>query len=220
MWFKSCPRCHDGDLSLECDIHGRYICCAQCGHYLKPFEAVVFLSERLGLSSPETSESLSKGAGVRAREGPTHNGGKPSKRRSGMPAHRIPEEKRNGVLRLWFEERVRNAAEIARKVGVSRPTVDKIIREEENRRKTAAGALAPVAVAPEQTVPAAAELESAAVITAPPVIQTPPAEVAASIPPGLEVPVLPRRENADGAYPVVRAGFLDLGKDELSAPSS
>ena len=83
-----------------------------------------------------------------------------------MPAHRIPEEKRNGVLRLWFEERVRNAAEIARKVGVSRPTVDKIIREEENRRKTAAGALAPVAVAPEQTVPAAAELESAAVITA------------------------------------------------------
>lgn len=29
--FKSCPRCHGGDLALCRDIHGTYTRCVQCG---------------------------------------------------------------------------------------------------------------------------------------------------------------------------------------------
>jgi uncharacterized C2H2 Zn-finger protein len=34
MLHKRCPRCY-GDLYLNSDQYGRYVACAQCGHYLK-----------------------------------------------------------------------------------------------------------------------------------------------------------------------------------------
>ncbi len=31
IWFKSCPRCHIGDLILERDVYGEYAECLSCG---------------------------------------------------------------------------------------------------------------------------------------------------------------------------------------------
>ena len=36
IWFKACPRCQTGDLSLAEDIYGKYLQCMQCGHVLYP----------------------------------------------------------------------------------------------------------------------------------------------------------------------------------------
>ena len=33
FWLKSCSRCH-GDLYEDHDIHGSYVTCLQCSHYL------------------------------------------------------------------------------------------------------------------------------------------------------------------------------------------
>ena len=33
FWLKSCPRCN-GDLYENHDIHGTYVACLQCSHYL------------------------------------------------------------------------------------------------------------------------------------------------------------------------------------------
>ena len=33
FYFKACPRCK-GDLCEGGDIHGEYVSCMQCGHYL------------------------------------------------------------------------------------------------------------------------------------------------------------------------------------------
>lgn len=33
FWLKSCPRCN-GDLYENHDIHGTYVACIQCSHYL------------------------------------------------------------------------------------------------------------------------------------------------------------------------------------------
>jgi len=33
IWMKSCPRCH-GDLFLDTDYYGQYVCCIQCGNTL------------------------------------------------------------------------------------------------------------------------------------------------------------------------------------------
>ena len=32
MWYKSCPKCHKGDLALGQDIYGWYRECVQCGY--------------------------------------------------------------------------------------------------------------------------------------------------------------------------------------------
>lgn len=32
FWYKSCPKCHTGDLALEQDIYGWYRQCVQCGY--------------------------------------------------------------------------------------------------------------------------------------------------------------------------------------------
>lgn len=37
FWMKACPKCH-GDLYLDSDVHGTYIACLQCGHYLPQAE--------------------------------------------------------------------------------------------------------------------------------------------------------------------------------------
>ena len=37
FWFKSCPRC-GGDLHADSDIHGPYITCFKCSHYLTEAE--------------------------------------------------------------------------------------------------------------------------------------------------------------------------------------
>ena len=31
VWFKSCPRCTTGDLSLENDMYGWHVLCLACG---------------------------------------------------------------------------------------------------------------------------------------------------------------------------------------------
>jgi uncharacterized protein (DUF983 family) len=31
VWFKSCPRCTTGDLSLENDMYGWHVMCLACG---------------------------------------------------------------------------------------------------------------------------------------------------------------------------------------------
>ncbi len=33
IWFKSCPRCTTGDLTLESDMHGSYVMCLACGFF-------------------------------------------------------------------------------------------------------------------------------------------------------------------------------------------
>ncbi len=32
IWFKSCPRCNQGDLVFNDDVYGAYKQCLQCGH--------------------------------------------------------------------------------------------------------------------------------------------------------------------------------------------
>lgn len=32
MWFKACPRCLQGDLSLNKDLFSWYLLCLQCGY--------------------------------------------------------------------------------------------------------------------------------------------------------------------------------------------
>ncbi len=32
IWYKSCPKCHRGDLMLERDLVGYYRQCLQCGY--------------------------------------------------------------------------------------------------------------------------------------------------------------------------------------------
>ncbi len=36
IWFKSCPRCKQGDLHLYDDSYGAYKQCIQCGHIVEP----------------------------------------------------------------------------------------------------------------------------------------------------------------------------------------
>ena len=31
VWFKSCPRCTTGDLTLENDLYGWHVLCLACG---------------------------------------------------------------------------------------------------------------------------------------------------------------------------------------------
>ena len=47
FWLKYCPRCR-GDLFENVDIHGDYIACLQCGHYLSLAE-----EDALRFFSPE-----------------------------------------------------------------------------------------------------------------------------------------------------------------------
>ena len=37
LWFKSCPRCSTGDLTIHIDQFGWYIHCLQCG-YMKDLD--------------------------------------------------------------------------------------------------------------------------------------------------------------------------------------
>ena len=37
FWFKGCPKCH-GDLYSDRDVHGSYVVCFQCAHYLTEAE--------------------------------------------------------------------------------------------------------------------------------------------------------------------------------------
>ncbi len=32
VWFKSCPRCHKGDIALDRDLYGWYLQCLQCSY--------------------------------------------------------------------------------------------------------------------------------------------------------------------------------------------
>lgn len=32
IYFKSCSRCHDGDVIFESDMSGKYLLCMQCGY--------------------------------------------------------------------------------------------------------------------------------------------------------------------------------------------
>jgi hypothetical protein len=36
IWFKACPRCKVGDLTLTEDVYGKYKQCFQCGHLVYP----------------------------------------------------------------------------------------------------------------------------------------------------------------------------------------
>lgn len=41
FWLKSCPRC-SGDLYEDHDLHGSFVACLQCSHYLTaPDEAIL-----------------------------------------------------------------------------------------------------------------------------------------------------------------------------------
>ena len=42
FWLKRCPRCH-GDLHSDRDIHGAYVACLQCGHYLSAEEELTVI---------------------------------------------------------------------------------------------------------------------------------------------------------------------------------
>lgn len=33
LWFKECPKC-EGDLYMDRDMYGPFVCCVQCGYYL------------------------------------------------------------------------------------------------------------------------------------------------------------------------------------------
>jgi hypothetical protein len=35
IWFKGCPRCKTGDVVTECDMHGPYAMCLQCGYQVE-----------------------------------------------------------------------------------------------------------------------------------------------------------------------------------------
>ena len=39
IWFKSCPKCLDGDLEEKSDQDGPYLRCVQCGDYVEPQES-------------------------------------------------------------------------------------------------------------------------------------------------------------------------------------
>lgn len=39
IWFKACPRCHQGDLVFNDDIYGVYKQCLQCGHIVELVDA-------------------------------------------------------------------------------------------------------------------------------------------------------------------------------------
>ena len=63
-WLKSCPRCH-GDLYGRSDIHGSYIGCFQCGHYLTVAEDIDLRAESprgmtCALPSTEPSRALTE----------------------------------------------------------------------------------------------------------------------------------------------------------------
>jgi hypothetical protein len=63
-WLKSCPHCK-GDLYRDIDVHGHYIVCFQCGHYLPMAEEVALLyscPQWLLGHSIETANRLSKPA--------------------------------------------------------------------------------------------------------------------------------------------------------------
>lgn len=38
VWFKSCPRCLEGDLADNRDMYGPYVVCLRCAHYLTDSE--------------------------------------------------------------------------------------------------------------------------------------------------------------------------------------
>ena len=40
FWLKCCPRCN-GDLYEDRDIHGAFIACIQCSHYLTEVDEVI-----------------------------------------------------------------------------------------------------------------------------------------------------------------------------------
>ena len=47
FWLKRCPKCQ-GDLHGDRDMHGSYVACLQCGHYLTPEEESALSSKRHG----------------------------------------------------------------------------------------------------------------------------------------------------------------------------
>lgn len=62
FWYKSCPKCHSGDLSLERDIHGWYRQCVQCG-YLEELEGVSALQRKQALAPvPVTLREVQRAA--------------------------------------------------------------------------------------------------------------------------------------------------------------
>ncbi len=38
VWFKSCPRCHNGDVALQNDLYGWFLQCLQCS-YIRDVES-------------------------------------------------------------------------------------------------------------------------------------------------------------------------------------
>lgn len=61
MWLKACPRCR-GDLFLDSDYYGNYVCCIQCGHTLDESRQSVLQQRLLAGSAaarlPEVSAAL------------------------------------------------------------------------------------------------------------------------------------------------------------------
>jgi hypothetical protein len=57
LWYKSCPRCGDGDLSSRVDFYGEMVLCLQCGHHLSDAEQML-----IGVVVPELELS-----GIRGR---------------------------------------------------------------------------------------------------------------------------------------------------------
>ncbi|MBI2098703.1 MAG: hypothetical protein HYT49_03610 [Candidatus Wildermuthbacteria bacterium] len=124
----------------------------------------------------------------------------------------ISQEQKDRVLHLRFEKEVENVAEIVRQVGISRSTVDKIIRGEEKKREkqpARAQTLVPGVAAPEVATTDLKNPKPEAVTAPPAAIQVPALEV----PPPKDGA---NRQGEDRMYAVVRAGFSALGKDPKS----
>ena len=61
--FKSCPRCKNGDVTLDRDYYGWYECCIQCGH-ISDLGSVVKAGQQQawdGKDSKTIVETLGKG---------------------------------------------------------------------------------------------------------------------------------------------------------------
>ena len=52
VWFKACPRCKTGDVSLENDIYGWHAMCMACG-YVKNLESPRHVDALLKPRRPE-----------------------------------------------------------------------------------------------------------------------------------------------------------------------
>ena len=46
FWLKCCPRC-GGDLYEDSDMHGSFITCLQCSHYLTEVDDVILQDSRV-----------------------------------------------------------------------------------------------------------------------------------------------------------------------------